>query len=88
MEEIDEDNILAGLSAEELQQLQKEMDDIAPDQTVPVGMRQNNTSVEAKTQGFLFLLSRNIVPPYFLPIFPQAVIFAPDPLNNFMLFDD
>ncbi|XP_060792854.1 leiomodin-3 isoform X2 [Neoarius graeffei] len=50
MEEIDEDNILAGLSAEELQQLQKEMDDIAPDQTVPVGMRQNNTSVEAKTQ--------------------------------------
>ncbi|XP_053096599.1 leiomodin-3 isoform X3 [Pangasianodon hypophthalmus] len=51
MEEIDEDKILSGLSAEELQQLQNEMDDIAPDKTVPVGMRQNNTSVEATTQG-------------------------------------
>lgn len=56
MEEIDEDKILAGLSAEELQQLENEMDDIAPDKTVPVGMRQNNASAEQETQGFLFLL--------------------------------
>lgn len=52
MEEIDEDKILAGLSAEELQQLQNEMDDNAPDNTVPVGMRLNNTPDEATTQGF------------------------------------
>ncbi|XP_053338974.1 leiomodin-3 [Clarias gariepinus] len=51
MEEIDEDKILAGLSAEELQQLENEMDDIAPDKTVPVGMRQNNASAEQETQG-------------------------------------
>ncbi|KAF4078336.1 hypothetical protein AMELA_G00198100 [Ameiurus melas] len=51
MEEIDEDKILAGLSAEELQQLQNEMDDIAPDKTIPMGMRQNNSSVEATTEG-------------------------------------
>lgn len=54
MEEIDEDKILEGLSAEELQQLQNEMDDIAPYKTIPVGMRQNNASVEATTEGFLF----------------------------------
>ncbi|KAK2825147.1 hypothetical protein Q7C36_019074 [Tachysurus vachellii] len=51
IEEIDEDKILAGLSVEELQQLQKEMDDIAPDKMVPVGERHNNASVEAPTQG-------------------------------------
>uniref|UniRef100_A0A8C2GH91 Leiomodin-3 n=1 Tax=Cyprinus carpio TaxID=7962 RepID=A0A8C2GH91_CYPCA len=43
-EEIDEDEILAGLSAEELKQLQSEMDDIAPDERVPVGMRQRDAS--------------------------------------------
>ncbi|XP_016148990.1 leiomodin-3-like [Sinocyclocheilus grahami] len=43
-EEIDEDEILAGLSAEELKQLQSEMDDIAPDERVPVGMRQKDAS--------------------------------------------
>ncbi|XP_051961064.1 leiomodin-3-like [Xyrauchen texanus] len=43
-EEIDEDEILAGLSAEELKQLQSEMDEIAPDQRLPVGMRQRDAS--------------------------------------------
>lgn len=57
MEEIDEDEILAGLSAEELQQLQNDMDDIASDKTVPVGKRQNNAFDEATTQGFLFLVT-------------------------------
>ncbi|KAK3518978.1 hypothetical protein QTP70_016140 [Hemibagrus guttatus] len=50
IEELDEDKILAGLSVEELQQLQNEMDDIAPDKMEPVGLRQNNASVEAPTQ--------------------------------------
>lgn len=45
-DEIDEDEILAGLSAEELKQLQSEMDDIAPDERVPVGLRQKDTSHE------------------------------------------
>ncbi|CAM4682085.1 unnamed protein product [Leuciscus chuanchicus] len=45
-EEIDEDEILAGLSAEELKQLQSEMDDIAPDERVPLGMRQRDASHE------------------------------------------
>ncbi|KAK7131965.1 hypothetical protein R3I93_018505 [Phoxinus phoxinus] len=45
-EEIDEDEILAGLSAEELRQLQSEMDDIAPDERVPLGMRQRDASQE------------------------------------------
>ena len=40
IEEIDEDEILAGLSAEELKQLQNEMEVIAPDERAPVGMRQ------------------------------------------------
>lgn len=78
IEEIDEDEILAGLSVEELQQLQNEMDDITPDKMEPVGLRQNNTSVEAPTQGFLFLLSFSSS---FSAYFPQAValalIFAP-----------
>ncbi|XP_042606704.1 leiomodin-3-like isoform X2 [Cyprinus carpio] len=49
-EEIDEDEILAGLSAEELKQLQSEMDDIAPDERVPVGMRQRDASQKTTVQ--------------------------------------
>ncbi|XP_052449384.1 leiomodin-3 isoform X2 [Carassius gibelio] len=49
-EEIDEDEILAGLSAEELRQLQSEMDDIAPDERVPVGMRQRDASQKTTVQ--------------------------------------
>ncbi|XP_030625881.1 leiomodin-3 [Chanos chanos] len=45
-EDIDEDEILAGLSAEELQQLHSEMDVIAPDERVPVGMRQRDASYQ------------------------------------------
>lgn len=53
-EEIDEDEILAGLSAEELKQLQSEMDDIAPDERVPVGMRQRDASHETTVRGIAF----------------------------------
>ncbi|XP_059383331.1 leiomodin-3-like isoform X2 [Carassius carassius] len=49
-EEIDEDEILAGLSVEELKQLQSEMDDIAPDERVPVGMRQRDASQKTTVQ--------------------------------------
>ncbi|KAI5095911.1 leiomodin-3 [Silurus meridionalis] len=52
MEEIDEDKILAGLSAEELQQLQNEMDDIASDKAVPVRTRLNQAFVKATTQEY------------------------------------
>ncbi|KAL1021033.1 hypothetical protein UPYG_G00007860 [Umbra pygmaea] len=41
-EDIDEDNILASLSPEELQELQKEMDVLAPDERVPLGQRQKD----------------------------------------------
>ncbi|XP_062397967.1 leiomodin-3 [Sardina pilchardus] len=45
-DDIDEDELLAGLSAEELKELQSEMDVIAPDERVPVGMRQKNSAVQ------------------------------------------
>lgn len=53
-DEIDEDEILAGLSAEELKQLQSEMDDIAPDERVPVGLRQKDASHEMTVRGIAF----------------------------------
>ncbi|XP_038867403.1 leiomodin-3 [Salvelinus namaycush] len=45
-EDIDEDDILASLSPEELQELQKEMDVLAPDERVPLGQRQNDQKKE------------------------------------------
>lgn len=51
-EEFDEDEILAGLSAEELKELQDEMDTIAPDDRVPVGLRQKD-----KVIGISFLFA-------------------------------
>lgn len=39
-ESIDEDELLASLSAEELKELERELDDIEPDHSLPVGMRQ------------------------------------------------
>lgn len=52
-EEIDEDEILAMLSPEELQELQSEMDVmIAPDENVPVGQRQKDQTEKAPTGGF------------------------------------
>ncbi|MBN3296621.1 LMOD3 protein, partial [Amia calva] len=51
-EEIDEDEILANLSPEELKQLQNEMDVIAPDEKVPVGMRQKDQTEKPPTGSF------------------------------------
>uniref|UniRef100_A0A8C8FU38 Leiomodin-3 n=1 Tax=Oncorhynchus tshawytscha TaxID=74940 RepID=A0A8C8FU38_ONCTS len=45
-EDIDEDDILASLSPEELQELQKEMDVLAPDERVPLGQRQKDQKKE------------------------------------------
>eukprot|EP00063_Salmo_salar_P017018 XP_013991853.1 PREDICTED: leiomodin-3 [Salmo salar] len=51
-EDIDEDDILAKLSPEELKELQKEMDVIAPDERVPVGQRQKSQTEKVPTGSF------------------------------------
>ncbi|XP_029478037.1 leiomodin-3 [Oncorhynchus nerka] len=51
-EDIDEDDILAKLSPEELKELQKEMDVIAPDERVPVGQRQKSQTEKTPTGSF------------------------------------
>lgn len=52
-EDIDEDEILAMLSPEELKELQSEMDVIiAPDENVPVGQRQKDQTEKAPTGTF------------------------------------
>lgn len=52
-EEIDEDEILAMLSPEELRELQSEMDVIiAPDESVPVGQRQKDQTEKPPTGTF------------------------------------
>ncbi|XP_019112448.2 leiomodin-3 [Larimichthys crocea] len=52
-EDIDEDEILAMLSPEELKELQSEMDVIiAPDESVPVGQRQKDQTEKAPTGTF------------------------------------
>uniref|UniRef100_A0AAY5EJD2 Leiomodin-3 n=1 Tax=Electrophorus electricus TaxID=8005 RepID=A0AAY5EJD2_ELEEL len=51
-EELDEDKLLAGLSAEELKELQNEIEVIAPDERVPVGMRQKDQTDKPPTGSF------------------------------------
>ncbi|KAM8799628.1 leiomodin-3 isoform 1-T1 [Eudromia elegans] len=51
-EDIDEDEILANLSPEELKELQCEMDVMAPDPKVPVGMIQKDQTEKAPTGSF------------------------------------
>lgn len=52
-EDIDEDEILAMLSPEELKELQSEMDIIiAPDESVPVGQRQKDQTEKTPTGSF------------------------------------
>uniref|UniRef100_A0AAZ3PRD5 Leiomodin-3 n=1 Tax=Oncorhynchus tshawytscha TaxID=74940 RepID=A0AAZ3PRD5_ONCTS len=51
-EDIDEDDILSKLSPEELKELQKEMDVIAPDERVPVGQRQKSQTEKTPTGSF------------------------------------
>ncbi|XP_078270641.1 leiomodin-3 isoform X2 [Rhinoraja longicauda] len=51
-EEMDEDQILATLSAEELKQLQRDMEDLEPDLHVPLGHRQMDHTGKAPTGSF------------------------------------
>lgn len=52
-EDIDEDELLAMLSPEELKELQSEMDVIiAPDESVPVGQRQKDQTEKTPTGTF------------------------------------
>ncbi|KAG8557101.1 hypothetical protein GDO81_018332 [Engystomops pustulosus] len=51
-EDIDEDQILANLSPEELKELQSEMEVLAPDPKVPVGMIQKDQTEKAPTGQF------------------------------------
>ncbi|XP_048403235.1 leiomodin-3 [Stegostoma tigrinum] len=50
--ELDEDEILATLSPEELKQLQNEMEDLDPDPLVPLGQRQKDHTEKAPTGSF------------------------------------
>uniref|UniRef100_A0A8C6SRC2 WH2 domain-containing protein n=1 Tax=Neogobius melanostomus TaxID=47308 RepID=A0A8C6SRC2_9GOBI len=51
-EEVDEDELLASLSLEEIQELEQEMDDLDPDTNVPIGLRQRDQT--AKTPEGVF----------------------------------
>ncbi|KAM8973306.1 leiomodin-2 [Pelodytes ibericus] len=51
-EDIDEDELLASLSPEELQELERELEDIEPDHNLPVGMRQKSLTEKSPTVNF------------------------------------
>ncbi|KAM5255297.1 leiomodin-2 [Ctenodactylus gundi] len=51
-ESIDEDELLASLSAEELKELERELDDIEPDRSLPVGLRQKSLTEKTPTGTF------------------------------------
>lgn len=48
-EELDEDELLAALSPEELQELESELDDLEPDDNVPIGLRQKDQTAKTPT---------------------------------------
>jgi hypothetical protein len=51
-ESIDEDELLASLSAEELKELERELEDIEPDRSLPVGLRQKSLTEKTPTGNF------------------------------------
>uniref|UniRef100_A0A3B4BL97 WH2 domain-containing protein n=1 Tax=Periophthalmus magnuspinnatus TaxID=409849 RepID=A0A3B4BL97_9GOBI len=51
-EDIDEDELLASLSPEELAELEKELVDIDPDTNVPIGLRQRDQTDKTPTGTF------------------------------------
>uniref|UniRef100_A0A8C9KTZ9 Leiomodin 2 n=1 Tax=Panthera tigris altaica TaxID=74533 RepID=A0A8C9KTZ9_PANTA len=51
-ESIDEDELLASLSAEELKELERELEDIEPDHSLPVGLRQKSLTEKTPTGTF------------------------------------
>ncbi|XP_056243561.1 leiomodin-2a [Seriola aureovittata] len=51
-EEVDEDELLATLSSEELQELERELADLDPDNNVPIGLRQKDQTAKTPTGNF------------------------------------
>nr|XP_046210880.1 leiomodin-2-like [Oncorhynchus gorbuscha] len=51
-ESVDEDEVLAGLSFEELQELERELEDMDPDDNVPIGLRQKDQTAKTPTGTF------------------------------------
>lgn len=51
-EDVDEDELLASLSPEELAELDKELSDIEPDANVPIGLRQRDQTDKTPTGTF------------------------------------
>ncbi|XP_026166902.1 leiomodin-2a [Mastacembelus armatus] len=51
-EEVDEDELLAMLSPEELQELERELTDLDPDDNVPIGLRQKDQTAKTPTGTF------------------------------------
>ncbi|XP_072291841.1 leiomodin-2a isoform X2 [Eucyclogobius newberryi] len=45
-EEVDEDELLASLSVEEIQELEQELDDLDPDTNIPIGLRQKDQTAK------------------------------------------
>lgn len=48
-EDLDEDELLASLTAEELQELEEELADIDPDENLPIGLRQRDHTAKTPT---------------------------------------
>lgn len=51
-EDIDEDELLASLTEEELKELERELEDIEPDRNLPVGQRQKSLTEKTPTGTF------------------------------------
>ncbi|KAM7397309.1 hypothetical protein PAMP_020293 [Pampus punctatissimus] len=51
-EDVDEDKLLATLSSEELQELERELADLDPDDNVPIGLRQKDQTAKTPTGMF------------------------------------
>ncbi|KAJ7997675.1 hypothetical protein DPEC_G00214600 [Dallia pectoralis] len=51
-ESLDEDELLAGLSFEEIQELERELADIDPDDNIPIGLRQKDQTAKTPTDTF------------------------------------
>lgn len=51
-EDLDEDKLLASLSPEELQELERELADLDPDDNVPIGLRQKDQTAKTPTGSF------------------------------------
>lgn len=51
-EDVDEDELLASLSPEELAELEKELTDIDPDDNIPIGLRQRDQTDKTPTGTF------------------------------------